>query len=305
MNAPLDLEGFVAIVEAGSVSAAARELGVPRATLSRQLSRLEEHLGVRLISRSTRRLVTTRAGQELYQRARQIVADTREAEQAIRAMDDVPRGLLRISAPSSPTGSVAKLVADFLHQFPLVQVEVLAENRHVDLVGEGIDVALRGGVISDPNLIQRILLRGRHTAMASPSYLERAGTPQTLEDLQTHACLVGFAGGHRPHRRWPLRSGGTVEVNGVHASNDLDCLRLWCLAGLGIALVPEELLLDEVECGQLVPVLAGEVGQETALAVVYPDRAFLQPHVRAFIDFSVAFFQDFGLRIPKDQAPGC
>jgi DNA-binding transcriptional LysR family regulator len=293
LAAPLGLDGYVAIVDAGSIAEAARALGVPRATLSRQLQRLEQELDTRLLHRSTRRLVLTVAGEELYRRGRHIVAETRAAEEAIRHLDGAPRGLLRISTPGmGPGGVLGEPIAAFLTRFPEVRIEVIATNRHVDLVAEGIDVALRGGVVRDPNLVRRVLLRTDLWAVASPLYLERRGTPVSPEELIDHACLVGFAGTAHPQTTWPLLEGGEVRVQPTHASDDPFLLRTLACHHHGIALTPSTLLLDDVVSGRLIRVLPDHVGQRAGLSIVYAHHEIIPHRVRAFVDHLVAWVRD-------------
>jgi len=191
---------FLMVVREESISAAARSLNLPRATLSRRMSALEADLGVRLIHRRTNRLTLTEAGKELHLRAQRIVEDVADAWNAVRRLDDTPRGLLRVSV----TGPhFAKLFTGFLQDFPEVRLEVQSTTRHVDLLSEGVDVAIRIGPVEDQNLIARWLHTDRLVAAASPAYLERHGSPAHPEDLPNHTCIVGFAGASPTTRSWP------------------------------------------------------------------------------------------------------
>jgi DNA-binding transcriptional LysR family regulator len=288
MPSPERLEEFAAVVDAGSISAAARSLGVPRATLSRRMSGLEEELGVRLLHRTSRRMVLTPAGEELNRRARRLVADTQEAWAAVQRLDDVPRGLLRVS---TTRGFLDRLLVDYLTEFPEVQLEVRSTTRHVDLIGEGVDVALRFGAVRDPNLIVRKVVAGRCHVMAAPSYLARRGTPTQARDLTHHTCLVGFAGDFSPQRRWPLVAGGWVEIGGRLAANDIVVLAAAARAGLGLALLPDAAVVDSVASGELVVVLDGIVESDASVSLVYADRAFIDPKVRVFVDRAVQLIQ--------------
>jgi len=222
MNTPLDLDVFVAIYEAGSISDAAKALGEPRATLSRQLTRLEEHLGVRLIHRSTRQFEATRAGLELYTRARRIVDEVKAAEQALRQLDGGIRGPLRISIPTGPGSMMfGELLTSFLELYPEVCPDVFATNRHVDLVAEGFDVAIRSGRFNDPSMVRRVLARHRTVLIASPAYLAKHGVPQDVAALAHHACIVGYGGGDKVHPAFPLLDGGEIRVSPAMACNEL------------------------------------------------------------------------------------
>lgn len=281
MPSPERLAEFVAVVEAGSVSAAARALELPRATLSRRISGLEAELGVLLLHRSTRRLVATPAGLELYWRARRIVADANAAWDAVRRLDDVPRGLLRVSTSGRMLDA---LCVRFALDFPEVQLEVHQTSRHVDLIAEGLDVAVRLGRVRDPNLIVRKVVDGRRVVVGSPDYLARRGTPATPDDLAGHDCLVDFAGEPTPQRRWPLLAGGEVAVSGPLSGNSVLLLQSAVLAGMGLALLPWPLVAEDVRVGRLVVVLEHEVGSDASLSVVFAAREFVDPKVRVFVD---------------------
>ncbi len=278
------LQEFAEVVAAGSISGAARALGLPRATLSRRLSALEAELSVRLLHRGTRRLVLTPAGEELDRRARRIVADADEAWAAVRRLDDIPRGLLRVSVTEM---SLPKLLTDFLRDYPEVQLEVRATTRHVDLVAEGVDVAVRFGEVKDPSLIVRRLFTDRLIVVGSPAYLELRGRPRQAADLAHHDCIVGFAGEWAPSRTWPLRTGGTVRVGGRLAGNAIGLMRAAARDDLGLALLPSVPIASDLEAGRLVAVLEGTVGAEIPMSIVYADREYIEPKVRAFVDWAV------------------
>ncbi|MCA9572229.1 MAG: LysR family transcriptional regulator, partial [Myxococcales bacterium] len=228
-----ELAAFVAVVDAGSVSGAADELGLPRATVSRRLARLEERLGVRLLRRTTRRTALTDAGTELYGHARTALAAVGEGWAALRRADGVPRGLLRVSVPPV-SGELTEVLLAFVRAFPEVRLEVEVSTRHVDLIGEGFDVAVRASGHLDPGLVARQLARFRSQALASPAYVERHGLPSTAEELRDHACLLGFDRGVRPVTWWPLLDGGRVRVDGRLVCNDIDVLWEATRQGLGI-----------------------------------------------------------------------
>ncbi len=272
---------FTAILEAGSIAGGSRRLNLPRATLSRRLSALERELGVRLLHRRTRRLVLTPAGEELLGRARRIVADADAAWSAVRRLDDTPRGLLRVSVSSILDPS---LFTDFLRDFPEVEIEVRASTRHVDLIADGVDVAIRFGEVTDADLIVRKVHQSRSVVVGSPAYLSDRPPPSHPDELADRECVVGFAGGWTPARRWPLRAGGTVPVGGRLAGNAVSLARAAALAGLGLALLPERMVRADIEEGLLVAVLEDVVGGDLPVSVVYADREFIDPKVRAFVD---------------------
>jgi len=282
-------EEFVSIVDHGSVTGAARTLGLPRPTVSKRLARLEERLGVRLIHRTTRRMKLTNQGAVLYERARRVVHAAREAEAAVQRLDDVPRGLLRVLVPLRVHESVfTQWLAEFLSAFPEVSLDVVGTDEHVDLVAEGFDVALRHGVIEDTSLVSRTLVINSEIAVASAGYLKERGTPTGVEELTDHNCIIGYSGGNVPNPRWPLLDGGWAHVGGRLMTNHIGLRLQAAKRGLGIATIIDRMVVDELESGELVHVLPDVVGRQDRARLVYRDREFLDPKIRAFIDFIVS-----------------
>ncbi|WP_172670682.1 LysR family transcriptional regulator [Labrenzia sp. DG1229] len=275
------MKEFLEIANCSSISAAARILNLPRATLSRRLSGLEADLGVRLLHRRTTRLTLTEAGEELRLRASKIVVDAEAAWSAVQRLDDTPRGLLRVSL----TGAYfMQLFTDFLRDFPEVKLEVLSTTRHVDLIAEGVDVAMRIGPVRDQNLIAKQIRSDRLLAVATPEYLESNGVPETTADLTGHNCIVGFAGDWSPSSSWPLLNGGTIPVSGRLAANEPGLVKASVLEGQGIALLPSAVAAGELSAGLLVPVLPDLIGADIPVSLVHADREFIDPKVRIFVD---------------------
>lgn len=295
MHDPLetsDLLAFARTVETRSLSRAALELGVPRATVSRRLTRLETQLGVRLLRRSTRKMALTDAGEELYRHARSVIEAVREAEAAVRRTDGVVRGPLRVSLPPSD-GGLHRLLLAFTARYPEIRLEVIFSTAHIDLVSSGYDVAIRAGADLDPGLVARTLLRMRTLAVAAPRYLATAGTPTTPADLVQHKCILGFTRGEWPVSHWPLTDGGQVRVSGVLVSNDIQLQRAAAVDGRGIALLPESLIAPALAAKTLVAVLPGVVGAQVQVSVVYPERELLPPTVRAFVEFVTEHWRSY------------
>lgn len=278
------LEEFVQIVAEGSISAAARTLDLPRATLSRRLAQLESELGVRLVHRRTRSLVLTDAGDELFHRARRITSQTAEAWEAVRRLDDTPRGLLHVSVSE---GIDPELFLDFLDDYPEVSLTVQLTSRYVDLIREGVDVAVRYGEVTEPDLYVRTLTTIRARVVASPAYLRRHGAPEGPEQLVEHRCVRRALGRGEPMPTWPLLAGGEVPVRGRVASNDLALLHAAALRGEGLALLPEPIVAGDLRCGRLQTVLDDVIGEQFPVCLVYADREFLAPKIRAFVDRAV------------------
>lgn len=287
MNDPVEtseLVAFTKIVEAKSLSRAAAELRVPRATVSRRLARLEERLGTLLLRRTTRSLVLTETGEVFYRQARIALEAVRQAEQSVRITDDVVRGGLRVSVPPVMSAGFHAMICDFAARYPALRVQVHTSNQAVDILNGGYDIALRASSQIQPGLIARTLFRDPMITVASPAYLAEHGTPRSHRDLGRHRCLVGFARGELPESHWPTVSGGKVQVEGAFFANDIDLLCDAALRGLGIALLPLGLVSRHLDRDALVQVLDGDVGSEMQIALVYPERTYLAPQVRAFID---------------------
>lgn len=284
MNPSADrLAEFVTIVREGSVSRAARVMGVPRATLSRRINALESELGVRLLQRQSRPMRLTQAGEELWGRASRIVNDTRAAWEAVRMQDGVPRGLLRVSLPPN-VPAIHAYIADFMATYPEVQLVISVDARHVNLHAESIDVAIRVGDIKQESLIVRRIWSSPVWAVATPEYLGRRGYPGSVEELTEHACMTSFDGDGVHHPRWPLRAGGFIEVPSTFACGDIALLEHTLRAGLGIAMLPEDLIWEALHAGELVRVLPNKLRGDATAHAAYLDRDYVLPQLRVFVD---------------------
>jgi DNA-binding transcriptional LysR family regulator len=287
-----ELLAFSKTVEAKSLSRAAAELGVPRATLSRRLARLEERLGTRLLRRSTRSLRLTDSGESLYRHARIVLDAVANAEASVRQTDQAVRGDLRVSVPPIAEVPFLDFLCAFAERFPLVRLQVHSASEVVDLRREGYDVAIRAGSEIEPGLMSRTLMRETLLAVASPAYLESHGMPRSRRDLRKHRCLMGFTKGTLPQSHWPV-AGGKLRVEGAIFSNDVGLLARAALRGQGIALLPMTLVHQHIDSGALVPVLPSILNARARLAVVYLEREFLPPPVRAFVDAAVVWAAEF------------
>jgi DNA-binding transcriptional LysR family regulator len=275
---------FKRIVELGSITAASQHLHVPRATLSRRLSQLEEDLGVRLLQRSTRQLALTAAGEELYVRARRIVTDTHAAWDAVATRGGRPQGPLRVAVPDAEMAQNAFFL-DFARAFPEVSLEVVVRTGVLDLRAERIDVALMFGHVEDASLIARRLWLSRRYCMASPAYLEREGAPQTLEDLSSRRCVVYENTRGVPELRWPTKDGGFVDVLPGFTTNSWRMLVKAVREGIGIGFigVGGASGRSETEFG-LVRLFPDDIEMVAPFSLVYVERDLLLPHVRSFIE---------------------
>lgn len=273
------LTEFAAVASAQSISSAARALGIQRASLSRRISALEAELGVRLLHRSTSRLVLTPAGEELSRRAGRLVAEMEEAWSAVRRMDDVPRGVLRVSTVGD---ALDELLISFVQDFPEVRIELVDTWRPVGLIAEGVDVAVRHGTVKDNNLIvRRVNAVVERIVVASPDYLQRHGTPTSPDDLVAHQCIGGS------QTTWPLRAGGRVPVGGRLNATSSRLLQKAVVAAVGLAFLPVPLIRDALNSGALVPVMPEVIGDSLGVSIVFADRKYIDPKVRVFIDRAV------------------
>jgi DNA-binding transcriptional LysR family regulator len=282
---------FARTVEEGSFSAAARALKLTPSAVSKQVSRLEDRLGARLLNRTTRRLSLTEEGRAFHARCVQILAEIDEAETAVTELHAAPRGTLRVAAAVAFfSHQVMPLLPEFLERYPEVRFDLVMTDREVDMVDERIDVAIRFGQPRESTLIARKLAVSRRVICAAPAYLARHGTPATPADLARHNCLTlstrpefnVWAFGERPEDH--LLVTGNLELNQADALYDA------CLAGIGLARVAGYLVEGDIKAGRLVPVLAEQLKESSNLYVVYPHRRHLSPKVRAFVDFLVAQF---------------
>ncbi len=283
---------FAKVVEAGSFTAAAAALGLPKSSVSRKLAQLEERLGARLLQRTTRKLALTEVGTAYYERCRAIVADIADAEQSVADMQSSPRGLLRVTAPIDVGGVLlGGVVAKLLITHPDLQVELIATDRVVDLVEERVDVGLRFGPLPDSSLVARRVGRTCIVPYASPGYIARKGSPKRPDDLVDHDIIM-FAPIARM-RTWtfrgkPARGGRDGEVTVTPTPRllatsmfaALDAVR----SGAGIAVLGDFVARDDLAAGRLVRVLEGWSGTSAELFAVYPSTRNPTPKMKIFLD---------------------
>lgn len=283
---------FARVVEKGSLAAAAEEFCTSATMVGKHLRALEEHLGSRLLNRTTRRQSLTDLGREYYDRCKQILADVEAADGIADAMHAVPRGVLRVTAPSS-FGSHGLMAAlpDYFARYPEVGIDLSLDDRVVDLVEDRFEVAIRIGALPDSNLVARPLADYRTVVCASPAYLARHGVPRSLADLSAHNCL-GFS--HWKIRdEWHLdgpQGRETVRVRGRFQANSGQALRMAALLGLGIVMQPEVLLAEDLAAGRLAQVLPGYATYARPMHVVYSADRYSRPKLRSFVDFVVERF---------------
>ena len=287
------LEAFVRVAETQSFSEAARRLRSSKSAVSRNIGALEAELGTRLFNRTTRSLKLTEAGRAYFERVGRILADLDDADRALGQLQASPRGRLSVSAPMSfGFLHLAPALPAFLERFPEVEVDLSLNDRFVDVVDEGFDVALRIGALPDSSLMARRITPIRRTLCASPDYFRRLGTPQAPEDLKAHECLRNSNVARTQEWRFVDAEGQTilVPVSGRVSANNGDALRVIALAGMGIASLPTFIVGADLRTGALVSALDPFVPQDIAMSAVYPHARHLSPKVRAFVDFLVERF---------------
>jgi DNA-binding transcriptional LysR family regulator len=295
MNSLTEVSIFVKVVELSSFTAAAEALETSQPVVSKAVTRLEEKLGVRLLNRTTRRLSLTEAGAELYRRSVRALAEIEDAELEIARFQTEPRGTLRVSAPMSfSILHLGSLLPSFIARYPGVSVELQLDDRQVDLVEEGYDVAIRVGRLQDSNLVARRLTPCRQVLCASPSYLAKHGAPERPEDLLEHSCIIYSLLSTPREWRFTDAAGEThvVPVNGALQSNNGLVNRAAAIAGAGIVLLPAFYIGEELHAGQLKAVLSDFKPIDLAIYALYPERRNLTPKVRAFVDFLATKFGD-------------
>lgn len=285
-----DVRVFTKVAELGSFTKAASFLGLPKSTVSRRVSELEDALNVRLLQRTTRTLSLTHAGELYFSRTSRLILELEQAELAVQELQDDPRGLLRITTPPDLSDTMTGLLSAFQDKYPLVELAVLATGRRVDLVSEGYDLALRAGRLDDSSLVSRKLLEIPFALYASCDYLKRHGRVEAPQDLALHQCLI-FSG-ERTTATWTLngpQGAIDVEVHGTIATNDLRLVHTLARSGRGIAFLPQTLSDSALHREGLERILKDYTGPLGGLYVVYPSSRHLSPRVRAFIDFSVSW----------------
>ena len=288
-----DLQTFVAVVEAGSFTAAADRLDTAKSAVSRRVSSLEERLGVQLLRRTTRRLNLTDSGRSFYEHSARILADLEEAESAVAQEHGELRGILRIALPLSfGLRQMCKPIAEFSRRHPNVEFDLDLNDRRIDLVEEGADLAIRIGNLADSSLIAKRIFEARTVVCGSRAYFDRHGTPQTPEDLLVHKCLV--YGNLADPTKWVCRDANgqphKVNVDAAMTASSGDFLSAAAIQGLGIAMQPTFIAGEAISRGELVAVLTNYEWPVSPAWAVYPPTRHLSYRVREFIDFLAEYF---------------
>lgn len=286
MDRLTSLTVFARVVDSGGFSAAARRLNMSTTMVSNHVQALEERLGARLLNRTTRKVSLTEVGRAYYERCTQILSDLEQADRIAGALQSTPRGTLHLHTGTHILRFVAPVVAEFLALYPEASVELTMGERMVDLIEEGIDLAIRTTPVPDSSLIVRQLTTWRHILCCSPAYLAAHEPPRRLADLERHNCLryAFYPFGDEWRFVGPDGNAASIRVTGNLLTSSGEVLRTAALRGLGVFLAPGFLIVDDLEAGRLVPILTSHRPVEFAINAIYPHRQLLSAKVRAFID---------------------
>jgi DNA-binding transcriptional LysR family regulator len=284
---------FVRVVESGSFTATARYFGMSPAMVSTHIRTLEKRLGVRLLNRTTRRVSATEVGQHYYEHCLRILYEVEEAERAASDLQTAPRGQIRLSAPMTfGTRQLGPLIAAYLKAYPDVSVELSLDDRNIDLIEEGFDLAIRVGQLADSGLIARRITVAQAILCASPEYIAKHGVPKSPRDLIRHDCLTYTQSGSRGE--WSFNGPGataeTVRVSGRFSANNGDTLRQLALAGLGVILAPDFIVQDDLKAGSLIGLMSDYRAALFPFHAVYPHNRYLSAKVKTFVDFLITWF---------------
>ncbi|ATQ42405.1 LysR family transcriptional regulator [Caulobacter mirabilis] len=284
------LKVFRRVVELGSFAEAARRLSLSPAAVSKNIGELEAHVSARLLNRTTRRMSLTEAGATYYERIAGVLDDLEDASASLGALHDEASGVLRVSAPLSFTlVGLSSAIPEFLQRYPKLSLDLHLDDRRVDIVRDGYDLAIRGSdALEDSSLVARKLMVMDHVLCASPAYFERVGAPKTPTDLADHNCIRFSHSGHAD--AWTFARGGRsvrVPVVGRYSVGSSLAVRDALRAGLGVSLIPRLYVREDLDGGRLATALDDWSADETSIFAVYPSRRHMAAKVRVFLSFLV------------------
>ena len=297
MDRLTEMEAFATVVDQGGFTDAAKKLGISKSAVSKHVASLEARLGARLLNRTTRRVSPTEIGLAYYDRARRVLNDAGEADALVTSMQSAPSGLLRISvATDFGVNHLSPILGEFLHEFPDISINMVLNNRYVELISEGFDMAVRIGDLQDSSLRARKLAETAKRMIGAPSYFQRHGRPTRIDDLNDHKLLHYSSQSSGSVWRVTAPSGEKRQVRtaGWLSVNDGQSLLNACVAGLGIAYLPSFLYAPAMAEGHVVDAIPDLPVETQGIYAVYPPGRFTQPKVRAFIDFLVHAFAEKG-----------
>lgn len=297
MDRLTEMEAFAMVVDQGGFTDAAKKMGISKSAVSKHVSSLEARLGARLLNRTTRRVSPTEIGLAYYDRARRVLNDAGEADALVTSMQTAPSGLLRISvATDFGVNHLSAVLGDFLQEYPGITVNMVLNNRYVELISEGFDMAIRIGELEDSTLRARKIAETSRRMIASPAYFAQYGRPEKIDDLNEHKLLHYSNQANTAVWKITAPSGEKRQVRtaGWLTVNDGQSLLNACISGLGIAYLPAFLYADAMARGLVEEAIPGLPVEVQGIYAVYPPGRFTQPKVRAFIDFLVDAFTDKG-----------
>ena len=297
MDRLTEMEAFATVVDQGGFTDAARKMGISKSAVSKHVSSLEARLGARLLNRTTRRVSPTEIGLAYYDRARRVLNDAGEADALVTSMQSAPSGTLRISvATDFGVNHLSPVLGQFLAEYPDITVNMVLNNRYVELISEGFDLAVRIGDLEDSSLRARKLAETTRRMIGSPAYFKRYGRPQRIDDLNEHKLLhySNSSAGNVWRLTAPSGEKRQVRTAGWLTVNDGQSLLNAAISGLGIAYLPSFLYADAMAQGLVEEAIPDLPPEQQGIHAVYPPGRFTQPKVRAFIDFLVDAFADKG-----------
>ena len=291
MDRMTNIATFVKIAETGGFASAARKLSVSPSTVTTQIHELEDRLGVRLLNRSTRKVSLTEIGRAYYERCMHILADMDEADSAVHAMHAKPNGTLHLNVSLAIPFFVGPVIAEFTSLYPDVKVNMTMSDRMVDLVEEGIDLAITTMPVPNSNLVMRRVGSFRLLVCGSPDYFARHGVPREPDDLVNHNCMKYTFSSWGSEWRFKSPEGQrAILVSGNMEANSVNALKLAAALGQGLILAPDFLVMGEIKSGKLIPVLSNFSCPELPINAVYPHRQHLATNVRSFLDLVTKHF---------------
>jgi len=293
MDMPGAMIVFAQVVDSRSFSAAAVRLGLSKSAVSKQIAKLEDRLGARLLNRTTRTLSPTDAGQDFYEHCVRVAREVEDAERAISHLSTEPRGLLRLNAPASfGRDYIAPLVPEMLVRWPELRIDAVFDDHFVDVVAQGFDLVIRVTKLQDSSLVARRLAHCQRLVCAAPAYLERHGVPKTPADLAQHDCVLYSYAADQGEWQFVGPDGRleSVRVDGRLRVNSAEVMMAALRAGVALAMPPDFLVGPDIAAGRLVPLLTEYENPFGAIYAVWPHNRNLAPKVRAVVDFLVERF---------------
>ena len=293
-----DIAAFIAVVNAGSYTKATHVLGLSRSAIGKSITRLESQLGVRLLNRSTRQLSLTDEGSIMYERCRQIMDDLEEVDTTMAVRREKPMGVLKLTAPSSlGQKHIRPLIERFLKEWPELTTEIMFTDRYVDLIEEGLDIAIRiGKPKSDSRVLTKTIANQCMVTCASPLYIEQHGKPLQPEELKNHQAIF-FHNGER-RKGWHYKTPDGEYIHEGPSRMDVDSSEAMitsAIVGFGIVHLPDYLLYEPIDKGELIPILTNFSTEIEPIRIMYPSKRYLSPRIRKFIDLITDDWQQNGV----------